>query len=1108
MTNNNGTQRAGVAGWAAWRRLAVVAVLAVAGFAPGAARAEDPYETSFSPSPNVLLLLDTSGSMEYLRQEHKVPCCIQGDPLCNDPTKRTRWMMVQDALLGPVTNDTYKCLRFWAGDCVKQDMFEDCSDPAIGSQRFWIPDGVTVPGQRWVIPQYQEYGTRNVTYGILERYRERVRFGAAFLDSYYSPQTDVDGMFSYLNSYGEPYLWHGQSINVGIRGRETPASPVFGALTTWGGDDTDINVLNLAVRKEIGESFRYCGSPISAALQDIRHYFATDVNNQPPPGGTDRFATCRQRAVVLITDGMPNSGEGNPYSTSAVAAGALWSAFTMRVPLYVIGFSLCPGTTSEGANVRATLNEIACEGCPTGEPNCLSPCRMLEANSTDELIAALDQVLFSTSSSGVTSRTLAITTNQVSANDPATVVQYQFNTGVLPSGSNPWEGVLERTAYVCDSATGKVVPGNLSLYTDFGAQLDLRTSPRELKTVTTPAAGPREPPFTAAVDLESFDTTNGDLDAAELGCQGAECTDGVFVPNTVNYIHGRAGTARAGRRLADIYHASVAVVGRPNMEIPIVSYYRFQEDKWARTQALYAATNDGVLHAFRANNTTSSSQTGEELWGYVPNYLLPKVHEQVAGGHITNLDSTPTTRDLRIFKGASTTAASDDWRTILVGGYRQGGRGYYALDVTDPATPKLLWEINNETDDSSTVADPADYANLWLTYASPFLGTAFIPNRDLSGGPELGELSVTIFPGGFNPTDPVTTTTDLYVVSTKTGRLIRKLTPRFPSQYACAGDCNAKPECCAQLITSPVGYGAIPGLVTSRVFVGDDRGRIWRADLAASDPTEWSLDLFYPHPLPPTGEPSPAYRIASDVKFPPALALDKENRLVVIFGTGDVDDTGRLDENYVVSVTEHIEFDATASKYVGRAYHNWTLCPNSVSNTTCLDLGSIIDPANSAMRPGEKLTGVPIVFNQTAYFSTFVPLADPANACEMGEGRIWGVKYNYLDTSSADDLLDWQNLRTSGDITTDPILFVPYPQTYIAGITILQRPSCYDATAGSPPLPGLGSSSRETFELVAQVSKEQPGSTQPEYQQVPTVSITIPTPPIINYADSWGSVFE
>ncbi len=49
-----------------------------------------------------------------------------------------------------------------------------------------------------------------------------------------------------------------------------------------------------------------------------------------------------------------------------------------------------------------------------------------------------------------------------------------------------------------------------------------------------------------------------------------------------------------------------------------------------------------------------------------------------------------------------------NWRTILVGGLGGGGKGYFALDVTTPASPTILWEYSN--------------ANLGFTYGNPLIG--------------------------------------------------------------------------------------------------------------------------------------------------------------------------------------------------------------------------------------------------------------------------------------------------------------------------------------------------------------------------------------------------
>ncbi len=42
---------------------------------------------------------------------------------------------------------------------------------------------------------------------------------------------------------------------------------------------------------------------------------------------------------------------------------------------------------------------------------------------------------------------------------------------------------------------------------------------------------------------------------------------------------------------------------------------------------------------------------------------------------------------------ALTPTTNPVWKTILVGGLNGGGRGYYALDITNPASPTLLWEF-------------------------------------------------------------------------------------------------------------------------------------------------------------------------------------------------------------------------------------------------------------------------------------------------------------------------------------------------------------------------------------------------------------------------------
>ena len=124
-----------------------------------------------------------------------------------------------------------------------------------------------------------------------------------------------------------------------------------------------------------------------------------------------------------------------------------------------------------------------------------------------------------------------------------------------------------------------------------------------------------------------------------------------------------------------------------------------------RTPALYVGANDGMLHAFNAN-------TGEELWAFIPRQIAA----QACGSSpsATTPTSTCTSWTARPPPWTSTTAST--WRTILVGGLNAGGRGYYALDVTDPSAPRALWEFCSDAT-LCTESDP----NMGYSFGNPVI---------------------------------------------------------------------------------------------------------------------------------------------------------------------------------------------------------------------------------------------------------------------------------------------------------------------------------------------------------------------------------------------------
>lgn len=131
--------------------------------------------------------------------------------------------------------------------------------------------------------------------------------------------------------------------------------------------------------------------------------------------------------------------------------------------------------------------------------------------------------------------------------------------------------------------------------------------------------------------------------------------------------------------LGDIVNAETVYVKQPLQEWDDSGYKSFSYANRNRAPTLYAASNDGMLHAFNAD-------TGEERWAYIPTMVMPNIYKLADKNYLHQffVDGTPVAADVKI---------GGTWKTLLIGGLNNGGKGYYALDITDPLTPKALWEF-------------------------------------------------------------------------------------------------------------------------------------------------------------------------------------------------------------------------------------------------------------------------------------------------------------------------------------------------------------------------------------------------------------------------------
>lgn len=255
--------------------------------------------------------------------------------------------------------------------------------------------------------------------------------------------------------------------------------------------------------------------------------------------------------------------------------------------------------------------------------------------------------------------------------------------------------------------------------------------------------------------------------------------------------------------LGDIVNSSPVFVGRPPFRYTDAGYTDFIAEKKDRTSMVYVGANDGMLHAF-------NGETGVEEWAYVPTKVIPNLWRLADAKYDTDhrayVDATPTLAD--VYDGKN-------WRTLLVGGLGGGGNQFYALDVTSPTDPKLLWEFTD-----------ADDKNLGLSFGNPIVTKLHSVDMDKSTG-ENPTYWAAIFTSGYNNVGGTGTNQGdghgyLYVLDVVTGE--RKATIATPSD----GGTTTTPSNLAK-INSWIHSDS--DNQTRRVYGGDMLGNLWRFDV-------------------------------------------------------------------------------------------------------------------------------------------------------------------------------------------------------------------------------------------------------------------------------------
>lgn len=344
------------------------------------------------------------------------------------------------------------------------------------------------------------------------------------------------------------------------------------------------------------------------------------------------------------------------------------------------------------------------------------------------------------------------------------------------------------------------------------------------------------------------------------------------------------------------------------------TYDAFVTQESTRPGTVYVGANDGMLHAFNAPVPTCTTFTsgvcttyapgtnaGKERFAFIPRAVYANLGNLTVPGfsYRPTVDETPVTRDVFF--------SDQKWHTMLAGGVGLGGRGVYALDITDPTAfsgSKVLWEF-----DSDATPDSGCFPSYGTCKATDLGYTVSKPNIGrLHNGKWAVLVSNGYFPDCTTPDTPTNDTTNcqaiaaqapkdatngnkpysaLFVLDAETGKMIAELkTPTNITGVTSFG------------LATPVLGDYNNDQVDDVAFAGDAQGNLWRFDLQSSDPTKWTVTLAYKGLANASGVQG-----QQPITSQPRLFPDpSSNRFIVLFGTGKFLGVGDNSNNTVQAI--------------------------------------------------------------------------------------------------------------------------------------------------------------------------------------------------------------
>ena len=697
-----------------------------------------------------------------------------------------------------------------------------------------------------------------------------------------------------------------------------------------------------------------------------------------------------------------------------------------------------------------------------------------------------------------------------------------------------------------------------------------------------------------AIDKTGPCERHSDCKGPGFVCHAGECLQGTVTSCDVRSFV-------ASQPLGRIEYATPVVVEPPTRAYRGHNYATMSQKYWDRDTMLLAGANDGMLHAFvlGSNNTVqfdskgtgkyspttlskglknapNNITEGQELWGFIPKSVLPTIQRVTTFEPNKYVNATPVVEDVLLPKSATSTLYPEDkegtvvnpWRTVVVGGFHDGARGYYALDITDPAKPRILWEIgptwqptknpttHKDLGDNATVSkteviaqsqmdsdEGFPFLQMGYTYAEPIITYA---TTSLVDGKATIE-PVAILPGGVPKNNDTTTTNDetgkvLYVVRLFPNSKEDLIVKTFHFDHAISG--------------SPQVYPSTFKSTAQLLYVGDDDGNLYRINLKGT-PDKWRSNdiktkdtltieepIFYASSLENSSTTDSGYE---QIVARPAVArfnksYDPFDTVQIAFGTGS-------SENFIINSNQ--------KNYVAVFYDvpdnlgNYTLNPISVyasytpkalvfsksmtgnkpiEKTVTLHTSSgdsevttkfdawITDPADpkqSKLHSRQKMTGSPIIYNFDAYFPTYVADEKSVEQCGLGAARIYKLTSTGTTPYAINRSDEVQNigntLSNASDGDGNPFKdksYLEIQNTRIYGIEITKQQTCLSEKGKHIAAPQLVAMTGQTTDPGVKANEQDKLLGQTGAGQITTVALNLEAIQPVTREAKWATVYE